>query len=47
VVNGAGGGRVAVVAVVVSYEHASALVREHGEPGWTGHPIPLTVDGLI
>lgn len=38
---------VAAVVAVVSYEHASALVREHGEPGWTGHLIPLTVDGLI
>jgi hypothetical protein len=38
---------VAAVAAVVSYEHASALVREHGEPGWTGRLIPLTVDGLI
>ena len=38
---------VAAVAAVVSYEHASALVREHGESGWTGHLIPLTVDGLI
>jgi Protein of unknown function (DUF2637) len=38
---------VAVVAAVVSYEHASALVRVHGESGWTGRLIPLTVDGLI
>jgi hypothetical protein len=38
---------VAVVAAVVSYEHASALVRAHGESGWTGRLIPLTVDGLI
>jgi xanthosine utilization system XapX-like protein len=38
---------VAAVAAVVSYEHASALVREHGESGWTGRLIPLTVDGLI
>jgi hypothetical protein len=38
---------VAVVAAVVSYEHASALVREHGESGWAGRLIPLTVDGLI
>jgi hypothetical protein len=38
---------VAVVAAVVSYEHASDLVREHGESGWTGRLIPLTVDGLI
>jgi Protein of unknown function (DUF2637) len=38
---------VAVVAAVASYEHASALVRAHGESGWTGQLIPLTVDGLI
>jgi hypothetical protein len=38
---------VAAVAAVVSYEHAYALVREHGESGWTGRLIPLTVDGLI
>ena len=38
---------VAAVATVVSYEHASALVRAHGESGWTGRLIPLTVDGLI
>lgn len=38
---------VAAVAAVVSYEHASALVRAHGETGWTGRLIPLTVDGLI
>jgi hypothetical protein len=38
---------VAVVAAVVSYEHASALVRAHGESGWSGRLIPLTVDGLI
>jgi hypothetical protein len=37
---------VAAIAVV-SYQHASALVREHGEFGWTGRLIPLTVDGLI
>jgi hypothetical protein len=37
---------VAAVAAVVSYEHASALVRAHGESGWTGRLIPLTV-GLI
>ena len=36
---------VAAVTAVVSYEHASALVREHGESGWTGRLIPLTVDG--
>src|ERR1700685_1821116 len=38
---------VAAVAAVVSYEHASDLVRSHGEAGWTAHLIPLTVDGLI
>jgi len=38
---------VAAVAAVVSCEHASDLVREHGETGWTGRLIPLTVDGLI
>jgi hypothetical protein len=36
---------VAVVAAVVSYEHAYALA--HGEAGWTARLIPLTVDGLI
>jgi len=38
---------VAAVAAVVSYEHASDLVRDHGESGSTAHLIPLTVDGLI
>jgi len=38
---------VAGIAAVVSYEHASALVRAHGESGWAGRLIPLTVDGLI
>jgi hypothetical protein len=38
---------VAVVAAVVSYEHAYALVHALGETGWTAHLIPLTVDGLI
>src|SRR5215467_11012031 len=38
---------VAVVAAVVSYEHAYALVHAYGETGWTSHLIPLTVDGLI
>jgi hypothetical protein len=38
---------VAVVAAVVSYEHAYDLVRAHGETGWTAHLIPLTVDVLI
>src|ERR1700738_5142906 len=38
---------VAAVAAAVSYEHAYALVRAHGETGWTAHLIPLTVEGLI
>lgn len=38
---------VAAIAAVLSFEHASALVRAHGESGWTGRLIPLTVDGLI
>jgi hypothetical protein len=38
---------VAAIAAVVSYEHASDLVRAHGETGWTACLIPLTVDGLI
>jgi hypothetical protein len=38
---------VALVAAVVSYEHARALVRVHGESGWSGRLIALTVDGLI
>lgn len=38
---------VAMIAAVVSYEHAYALVRAHGEVGWTARLIPLTVDGLI
>jgi len=38
---------VAVIAAVVSYNHASALVRAYGESGWTGRLVPLTVEGLI
>jgi hypothetical protein len=38
---------VAAVAAVASYEYAYALVRAHGETGWTGQLVPLTVDGLI
>jgi hypothetical protein len=37
----------AAVAAVASYEHAYALVRAHGETGWIGRLVPLTVDGLI
>ena len=28
-------------------EHAYVLVQAHGEAGWTGRLVPLTVDGLI
>ena len=38
---------VATIAAVASYEHAYALVRFHGEAGWTERLVPLTVDGLI
>ena len=38
---------VAAVAAVASYQHAHALVRAHGEAGWTARLVPLTVDGLI
>lgn len=38
---------VAAVAAVVSYDHAYALVRTHGEDGLTARLVPLTVDGLI
>jgi hypothetical protein len=38
---------VAAVAAVASYEHAYALVGAHGETGWIGRLVPLTVDGLI
>jgi hypothetical protein len=37
---------VALVAAVVSYEHASDVVRAHGETDWAARLIPLTVDGL-
>src|SRR6516165_11060015 len=38
---------VAAVAAAASYEHAYALVRAHGETGWIGRLVPLTVDGLV
>ena len=38
---------VAAVAAVASYEHGYALVRAHGETGWIGRLMPLTVDGLV
>jgi hypothetical protein len=38
---------VAVVAAIISYQHAYELVRSHGEPGVTARLLPFTVDGLI
>jgi hypothetical protein len=38
---------VAVVAAVISYQHAFELVRSHGESGLTARLLPFTVDGLI
>src|ERR1700742_4988526 len=38
---------VALVAAVISYQHASELVRAHGESGVTARLLPFTVDGLI
>jgi hypothetical protein len=38
---------VAVVAAVISYQHAYELVRSHGETGTTARLLPFTVDGLI
>ena len=38
---------VAVVAAVISYQHAYELVRSHEEAGVTARLLPFTVDGLI
>jgi hypothetical protein len=38
---------VAVVAAIISYQHAYELVRSHGESGMTARLLPFTVDGLI
>lgn len=38
---------VAGIAAVISYQHAYALVIDHGETGATARALPLTVDGLI
>ena len=43
----AGRGWRCAVAAVASYGHAYPLVRAHGEAGWTGRIVPLTMDGLI
>jgi len=34
---------VAVVAAIISYQHAYELVRSHGEAGVTARPLPFTV----
>lgn len=38
---------VAGAAAIISYQHAYALVRSHGETGLTARLLPFTVDGLI
>ena len=38
---------VAVVAAIISYQHAYELVRSHGESSVTARLLPFTVDGLI
>ena len=38
---------VAVVAAIISYQHAYELVRSHGDFGMTARLLPFTVDGLI
>jgi hypothetical protein len=38
---------VAVVAAIISYQHAYELVSSHGESGMTARLLPFTVDGLI
>jgi hypothetical protein len=43
VVHCAGGGRRRGGRRGASYEHAYALVRAHGETGWIGRLVPLTV----
>ncbi|WP_159942650.1 MULTISPECIES: DUF2637 domain-containing protein [unclassified Nocardiopsis] len=38
---------VAVIAAIVSYRHAYAVVTDYGESGITAMMIPLTIDGLV
>lgn len=38
---------VAVIAAIVSYRHAYAVVTEYGENGATAVMIPLRIDGLV
>lgn len=38
---------VAIIAAIVSYRHAYAVVVQYGESGITAIMIPLTIDGLV
>jgi hypothetical protein len=38
---------VAAIAAYVSYGHAYAVVRAHGEAGITARLEPATIDGLV
>lgn len=38
---------VAIIAAIVSYRHAYAVVTDYGEAGITAIMIPLTIDGLV
>jgi hypothetical protein len=38
---------VAVVAAIISHQHAHELVRSHSESGVTARLLPFTADGLI
>lgn len=40
-------GRLSASRRLLRLPHMNALVRAHGEAGWTGRLVPLTVDGLI
>lgn len=35
------------IAATVSWLHMHPLVEVHGQPGWVGALIPLSVDGMI
>lgn len=38
---------IGAIAAYISYRHALDVATAHGEPGSTGHLVPLTVDGLV
>ncbi|MBA9002493.1 MULTISPECIES: DUF2637 domain-containing protein [Thermomonospora] len=38
---------IGAIAAVISYRHALAQVRAHGETGVTAYLTPLTIDGLV